>query len=313
MNAIVDLHRDVVTGARASEPPVQPDHPPAPWRGVGPHGQGGEGMMGGRPYGRPMAMRAEARDGLQLDRVPVWVGPFFGPFPPGLTLRVGLQGDVVQEVAMDANPFLRTLVAPPPVPGPEPPTIAAIEGARAHHHLRWLADALRVAGLPALGLRVLRLAVDATPPDPGTVRRLGRFLERTRALCLVGRGVGPVIGEAALAFGGPVARAAGHERDARLGDPTYRDLGFAPAIRAEGDVRARWRVRIAETVASLELARRAPDRAVEGRVEPFAGGRIPGAITEVLTGLEWGDAVTTIVSLDLDLEADARARHGDAA
>ena len=42
-----------------------PTTPPNAWRGVGDHGQGGEGMMGGMPYGRPMAMTAEdIRDGL---------------------------------------------------------------------------------------------------------------------------------------------------------------------------------------------------------------------------------------------------------
>ncbi len=37
------VHRELLTGERATEPTVLPDEPPAPWEGVVPHGQGGEG------------------------------------------------------------------------------------------------------------------------------------------------------------------------------------------------------------------------------------------------------------------------------
>src|SRR5699024_5648958 len=50
---VVATHRALLSGERASEPDILPDEPPTGWRGVGPHGQGGEGMMGGTPYGRP--------------------------------------------------------------------------------------------------------------------------------------------------------------------------------------------------------------------------------------------------------------------
>lgn len=304
--AVTRLHRDLMSGDRESTPPIQPDHPPAPWRGVGPHGHGGEGMMGGRPYGRPMAMREEARDGLALDRIRVPVGPFFGCFPPGLALYVGLQGDVIQRVEVEPNPFHPIADALPVPEGSRSKTIGELELARARHHLRWLADALRVAGLAALGTRVLRMAVADGPPDPAAIRRLGRRLERFRALDLFGRDAGRIEGRRAETFGGPVARAAGIERDARLDDPAYDALGFSPATRSGGDVRARWLVRIDETVAALELARRGADREPRGPVEPFTPAWVPDTLGEVLTGLEWGDAVATIVSLDLDLEADAR-------
>lgn len=304
--AIARVHRALMTGDRESGPPVQPDHPPAPWRGVGPHGQGGRGMTGGRPYGRPMAMREEGRDGLALDRIRVPVGPFFGCFPPGLSLYVGLAGDVIQRVEVDPNPFHAIAES---MPAPEwalAATIGEIERARARHHLRWLADALRVAGLVALGSRVLRMAVAEEPPVPEAVRRFGRRLDRFHALGLFGRGAGRIEGRRAETFGGPVARAAGLERDARLDDPAYRALDFAPAIRSDADVRARWRVRLEEAAASLELARRGADREPEGPIEPFTPAWAPDTLSDVLAGLEWGDAVSTIVSLDLDLEADAR-------
>src|SRR3546814_15175993 len=55
-HAVASLWQQLVTGMRPSEDDLLPDEPPAPWRGKGDHGQGGEGMMGGKPYGRPMAM-----------------------------------------------------------------------------------------------------------------------------------------------------------------------------------------------------------------------------------------------------------------
>lgn len=310
--AVARLHRDLVSGERDSSPPVQPDHPPAPWRGVGPHGQGGSGMMGGRPYGRPMAMREEARDGLALDRIRVPVGPFFDPFPPGLVLHVGLQGDVIQAVDVAPNPFLAIADAVPAPAWTRPGSIAGVELARARHHLRWLARALRVTGLAALGTRVLRMAAAPEPPDPAVVERFGRRLERSGILALFARGVGRVDSDRAEVFGGPVARAAGIDRDARSDDPAYRGLGFEPVVRAGGDVEARWRVRIDEAVASLEMTRRGADLRPEGPVEPFAPAWAPDTLGDVLVGLEWGDAVTTIVSLGVDLEADARPAAAEA-
>src|SRR3546814_5404812 len=67
-HAVASLWQQLVTGMRPSEDDLLPDEPPAPWRGKGDHGQGGEGMMGGKPYGRPMAMtEGDRRDGLARD------------------------------------------------------------------------------------------------------------------------------------------------------------------------------------------------------------------------------------------------------
>ncbi|MDP8976992.1 MAG: hypothetical protein M3N17_00105, partial [Actinomycetota bacterium] len=156
---IVSCHRGLLSGDRASEEGILPAEPPNEWRGVGPHGQGGEGMMGGTPYGRPMPMTADDRDGLALDQLSLRVGPFLPVLPPGLALDVQLQGDVVQGATpvnafgdddqagaggLDpAGAFERA--------SPEPVAVADVEVARARHHLRWLADALVVHGLPALG------------------------------------------------------------------------------------------------------------------------------------------------------------------
>lgn len=320
VEAIVRVYREVLRGERRSDPSVLPDVDPAPWRGVGPFGQGGKGMTGGVPYGRPMAGRAPDRDGLELDQLEVRVGPFFPAFPAGLVLHLKLQGDLIQEVQVGENPFR---CRPPGGSSAvfhsalsDSASIAVLEIARARHHLRWLAHMLRGHGLHALGLRTLELSRGIETDSVELVRRLGRWLERMRSLGWATADVGVLPQEVARAAGGPVARAAGMTEDTRSLDPGYLALGFEPLVMQGGDARARWRQRLAEAVQALELARRAGDHrtAVTGQVEGLRGRLTPGgssgtslleALPTVLAGLEWGDAVTTVVSLDLDLEVAA--------
>ncbi|WP_296763239.1 hypothetical protein [Sediminimonas sp.] len=97
------------------EADLLPDQPPNEWKGVGPHGQGGKGMMGGTPYGRPMAMTGEdIRDGLQLDRYTARIGPFAPMLPPGLVLEVTLQGDVIVAATVQHPPFAQPVDADAP-------------------------------------------------------------------------------------------------------------------------------------------------------------------------------------------------------
>lgn len=320
VETVVRVHSELLRGRRTSDPPVSPDVDPAPWRGVGPYGQGGKGMTGGVPYGRPLAGRAPGRDGLELDQVRLRVGPFFPAFPPGLVLDVKVQGDLIQEVSVGENPFsggglparrraedvFHTALE-------TPASIAALELARARHHLRWLAHALRAHGLAALGVRALGLARDLSPQSVGAVRNLHRMLERTGAFGWATAGVGVLAPAAARTAGGPVARAAGVPDDARMDDPGYHALGFEPVIHEAGDARARWRQRLAEAIQALELATRARDRrsTPTGRVESAHGPRTPAGSSShrllellpgLLPGMDWGDAVTAVVSLDLDLE-----------
>ncbi|MDP8938410.1 MAG: hypothetical protein M3O23_11900, partial [Actinomycetota bacterium] len=117
--------------------------------------------------------------------------------------------------------------------------------------------------------------------------------------------------------GGPVARAAGLTVDARLDDPAYQDLGFSPVIHRAGDARARLRQRLDEAVQALELAGRAgsrlrrPGPALEGprgplrTGEPLPSTALLGLLPRLLAGQEWGDAITTVASLDLDVEEAA--------
>lgn len=343
---VLRVHREVLAGSRPSEATVLPDEDPVAWRGVGPYGHGGRGMTGGHPFGRPLAERdGDLRDGLALDAVPVTFGPFLPALPAGLTLRAVLQGDVLQQVQVEAAGSSTGRVLPPagPVgadwdaPGREasragasgrgafdrvqhePVPLAALETARARHHLGWLAEALRLAGLEALGLRALRLA--ATPdPDAVAADRLGRAVRRTGALTALGRGRAVLQrGQVAGRDLGPVARAAGVAEDRRAQHPAYRSLGFEPVVHRSGDTRARWEQRLAEIAQSLDLAARA-DRQVIGPGEPVEEPRGPGGaraatcrallglVGDLLTGAEWGEAVAALASLDLDPYAPAPAR-----
>lgn len=315
---------ELLSGGRRSEPPALPDQEAAEWRGVGPFGQGGTGMTGGVPYGRPLAARAPDPDGLELDHLPLRVGPLFPPFPPGLILEIELQGDVVRQAAVGDNPFtggtegedsppLDTALFVGAVTKPTP--IVDLEVARARHHLRWAARTLRLHGLEREALRVLGLAWTVTPGDRAAVGALARRIARSRSVAWATRGVGVI--EPDEVIGGPVARAAGLAVDARLHDPSYEGLRFSPVVHGTGDARDRLRQRLAEAVQALELADlagsrlRRPGPPVEGprgplRVgEPLPSVSLLGLLPRLLAGQEWGDAMTIVASLDLDLEEAA--------
>jgi hypothetical protein len=104
----------------------------------------------------------------------------------------------------------------------------------------------------------------------------------------------------------------------RAANPAYWRLRFEPIVGEGGDVAARWRQRIAEAAQALDLAARAGDaraggvgqvEAPGGRLEPGSSAtrRLLPLLPELLAGMEWGEAVTTITSLDLDLEESAAA------
>ncbi len=326
------IHGELVNGQRPSEPPMLADEDPAPWRGIGPYGQGGTGMTGGTPYGRPMAELGPDRDGLRLDVLPLNVGPFFPRFPAGLTLELKLAGDVIVETGIPVNlfrdsdqrnlrgdkisPFTRALS--------EPVLVSELELARARAHLRWLANALVACELRSLGLRVLRLATTIGSGEGDSLHSLQRVLGWTQALGWSTKGVGRVGADKLVGLGlGPVARASGLAEDVRAEDGVYRDLGFEPIVQSEGDAAARWRQRLAEAVQSLALAARAGDRLTDpGGVVESPHGRLERTTTPadrllpLLPGLlhemEWGDAVTTLVSLDLNLQETAAVEVVDA-
>ncbi len=181
--AVTDAWRRCRAEPGLSEGDLLPDVEPNPWRGVGPYGQGGEGMMGGVPYGRPMAMTGADRDGVSLDRLEVTIGPFLPMLPSGVTLDLVLQGDVIQSAVAYPAP------APPSLLEPAEPV------SRHRSHLRWLAHALHVHGLDGLAARAAALApIDVgTPGVADGVVRLRNQVRRSGLLWSL-RGQGPLDG-----------------------------------------------------------------------------------------------------------------------
>ncbi len=156
--------------------------------------------------------------------------------------------------------------------------VGALEWERAASHLGWLASFGSLLGdrwmadhAAALQRALLRA------PDAATVARLQPavtlFAGRVRHIPYLRRrldGVGRphtvhltkeseparfTAGALARATGhrGPVARAAGVAADARLDDPAYHALEFAPVVYRGDDAWARLRVRLAELARSLDL------------------------------------------------------------
>ncbi len=315
---------DLVSGRRASDRPVLPDIEPVPWRGIGPYGQGGSGMTGGVPFGRPLASRSADPDGLELDELPLHVGPLFPPLPPGLELHLEVQGDVLRSASVGENPFTRCPGAPElgPLDTSDffgaldaPVMVAHLELARARHHLRWAASAVALHGLGAEAHRLRHLAERVSVGDHPSVVALARRLGRCWSLASTMAGIGVLDGGDAPP--GPVARAGGRGHDARLDDPAYEGLGFEPVVHEAGDAWDRFLQRLGEAAQALELGGRAGDRVrspgppVEGPRGLLEASEVPPSqkllslLPDLLEGQEWGDAMTTVISLDIDVEEAA--------
>lgn len=139
--------RDELLEGRGSSPDRQDDRPPNEWVGLGDHGQGGQGMMGGTPYGRPMAMPDDdIRDGLQLGAYTATFGPFAPMMPPGLALSVTLQGDVIVSAEVAGRPY-------PQDPEADAPALCAARMLRLMGLDRAAARVASGRGAGALGLR----------------------------------------------------------------------------------------------------------------------------------------------------------------
>lgn len=139
----------------------------------------GHAMHGGEVAGLPMADRAPDRDGLSLDRVHLSLGPVLAYWPAGLAVRLGLQGDVVQEASVE----LIEPVADPIVPGP--PAAVALDD---------LSTLLGVCGwmVAARTARRLRDQVVAGAIDRAILRRFVRQVGRSRTLRWATDGLGTI-------------------------------------------------------------------------------------------------------------------------
>ncbi|WP_043532704.1 hypothetical protein [Litchfieldella xinjiangensis] len=309
---LLATHRDLVLQRRGSSPRLLPDVPPNPWQGLGDDGHGGEGMMGGNPYGRPMAMNMQddRRDGLTLDTLTFRLGPFHPGLPPGMQAETSLQGDLIQTWETQKRPFPESVDLPFHAARERPVSIAELERARARHHLHRLHLGLHLAGWPGLANQVLRLASDlAGQPNIAGLRRQlirGGFFRLAQPM----PGHGRLDDETVHQVGGWMARAAGVGEDARSQDASYRRLGFTPICQAEGDTASRWRQLLDETQQSIDLAHQAErldlatantelietPRGPWGEDAPDDASQI---LEEVLPGLEWGEAMATLASLEL--------------
>lgn len=182
---VVSLYGGLLTGDHASEYDLCADEPPEPWRGRGGHGQGGEGMMGGVPYGRPMAMTAaDIRDGLELDAYTARFGPFLPSLlPSGLCVELTLQGDVVQKATIKSAPHADKIT------GVTAYTLSARARSRASQRLRSAARLLNLLGLTTLAHRCRRAAADGKT-TPAALSRLTSAARRAGAFAALPQGLG---------------------------------------------------------------------------------------------------------------------------
>lgn len=171
--SIMTAHGRIRVDRSVSEPDRLSNVEPNEWRGIGPHGQGGEGMMGGTPYGRPMAMTGADRDGLALDQLHLRLGPFLDGLPGGLSIDVTLQGEVVQDCE------LRRSAADDPSGAVHPARQGPPGVRQAAGLLRHLSWGLHVQGLDGLAARAARFAV-AAGSDDADRSQLGRDIAALR-------------------------------------------------------------------------------------------------------------------------------------
>ena len=275
------------------------------------HDMGGMDMGGmemgdrGMPGGLPMADRAADRDGLRLDQLHVPLGPVLPDWPAGLVVHLTLQGDVVQHAEAQAlgpgaggsfwsEPWRRAAAGEP---------VTAGEAARRSvaSHLDSLGRFLAVAGWDDAATVARRLRDDALAGAPGSglrpaVHRFDRRVARSRTLAWLTRGLGVLMPDDATAAG----------------------VG-GPALRAAGDVTARYCRWCAELAAAAALDDGSPLGAAgpqppRGPLDdirtPSAG--LLAALPGLLDGAELAAARLIIASLDPDLDefpARAQASH----
>ncbi|MFE9503374.1 hypothetical protein ACFYO6_12750 [Streptomyces anthocyanicus] len=266
------------------------------------HGQGDMEMPGGLPMAEP----GEDRDGLTLDRLHVPLGPFLADWPAALTLRVVLQGDVVQRADLDepptdrpadpfwCRPWLRAAAG-------EPVGVGEAARRRAAAHLDSLGRLLSVAGWPAEAVTARRLRDDLLEEAPASaillrVERFARRVGRSRTLYWLTRGVGPLSTAEARAAGvtGPAVRASGGDVPAR-----YRQ----------------WLTEVIEAVRQLDATARLDPVARESPRGRWDAERPPSAalarlLPRLLVGAELGAARLTVASLDPDPDELAGCRLG---
>jgi hypothetical protein len=274
----------------------------------GGHDHGGHGMEmpGGHgmemPRGAAMAGRGEDRDGLKLDQLHVPFGPVLPDWPAGLIVHATLQGDVIQQASVGmagvsaagrsfwAEPWHRAAAG-----DLVPARVAARR--RLAAHLDSLGRFLAVAGWGEAAVTARRLRDDALSGAPAgalepAARRFAGRVARSRLLGWSTRGMGVLQPSEAAAAG-----------------------VRGPALRAGGDVTARYRCWCRELVEAAALLDEAspvdpgvlepPRGRLDGAVVPSAG--LVAVLPGLLAGAEFAAARLIIASLDPDLDELATA------
>ena len=139
--------------------------------------------------------------------------------------------------------------------------VGALERERAASHLGWVSNFGYLIGDRSLSQRAARLQlallrtadVDEISRIKSAVEDFVRKSLRTPLLKSKLGGIGSLDSADVESLSGPVARAAGSKKDTRSENPTYRDLGFSPIVRDGDDALARFRLRMEETLQSLNL------------------------------------------------------------
>ena len=158
----------------------------------------------------------------------------------------------------------------------QPGWVMRAELERAASHLNWLAGFGRLLGFDRLVRQATHWQLvlhrgDDPESLAGLESALGKFLAGVPRAPLLGwklKGVGRLAAADLEGVSGPVARAAGLERDARLSDAAYREFDFRPVLRRDGDALARLEVRLEEIRQSLVLARSAASGMSSVRAKP---------------------------------------------
>lgn len=155
------------------------------------------------------------------------------------------------------------------------------------------------------------------------MKRYVSMFETGPLIALRSKGVGVMTRERAIEAHtvGPTARASGvPECDRRLRHPTYRQLGFEPISRTEGDNFARNMVRYQEVFQSIDLIRQCVDRLPEGGSIRGGGvcsageivyqGEAPrGELTYSITSDEYGRIVDITIRTPSIMNIEACAHH----
>ena len=130
------------TGAQAEDAarrPPEPELPSAGGDGGMDHGAMDHGGMGMAPDGIPLAEgSAQDRDGLEMDALPLHLGPVLRHWPAGLVLDVTLHGDLVVDASARAAGMVQDGTGQPDAPEDD--------AARSARHCDDVAAMLALAG-----------------------------------------------------------------------------------------------------------------------------------------------------------------------